>query len=260
MSGAASEFSDYIVFVDESGSPTISPIDPNHPVFALVFCVIKKSVYCDVIQPAMKRLKFDFFGHDMTVLHSADIRKRRGEFNILMNEQKREAFLERLDAIITSSDLDIIASVIDKAALVDDGYEHHNPYHMAMDMCLLHLDGYLKYNQQSGKLTHIIAEARGKAEDRDLMAAFQNFVSVFPTYSPGFGSMEFELKLAEKKINSAGLQLADLFGHPIGRHAIEPAQPNHAFNIVRPKIFEQVNHFPPLKSERPQISPRPNAD
>ncbi len=217
-----SEFSEYIVFVDESGSPTLSPIDPNHPVFVLVFCVIKKSVYCDFIQPAVKRLKFDFFGHDMTVLHSADIRKRRGEFNILMNKQNREAFLERLDAIIISSKVDIITSIIDKNALVDDNLAHDNPYYIAMDMCLLNLDRYLQDNQQVGKLTHIIAEARGKAEDKDLMTAFEHSVRVFPKFAPEFGTMEFKLKFAEKKINSAGLQLADLFGHPIGRHAIDP--------------------------------------
>ncbi len=239
-----SEFSDYIVFVDESGSPTLSPIDPNHPVFVLVFCIIKKSVYCDVIQPAVKRLKFDFFGHDMTVLHSADIRKRRGEFNILMNEQKRTAFLERLDAIIIASDVDIITSAIDKNAFVDDGFEHDNPYYIAMDMCLLLLDRYLRDNQQDGKLTHIIAEARGKAEDKDLMAAFEHSVSEFPNLAPEFGTMEFKLKFVEKKINSAGLQLADLFGHPIGRHAINPEQPNHAFEIVRRKIVGELGHFP----------------
>jgi hypothetical protein len=226
----------------------------------LVFVVIKKSVYCDTIQPAVKRLKFDFFGHDMTVLHSADIRKRRGEFNILMNEQKREAFLEQLDAIISCSDVDIIATVIDKTSLVNDGYGYKNPYHIAMDMCLVHLDRYLKNNQQSGKLTHIVAEARGKSEDKDLMTAFEDFVSRYPKHNTGFGLMEFELKFAEKKINSAGLQLADLFGHPIGRHAIDPTQANHAFDIVRPKIFVQLNYFPPLKSEKPRISPKPNAD
>jgi Protein of unknown function (DUF3800) len=258
--GALSEFSDYIVFVDESGSPTLSPIDPNHPVFVLVFCVIKKSVYCDVIQPAIKRLKFEFFGHDMTVLHSADIRKRRGEFNILMNQKKREAFLERLDGIIISSDVNITASVIDKTALVDEGLGHKNPYHIGMDMCLLRLDRYLRDNHQDGKLTHIIAEARGKAEDKDLMAAFEHSVSEFSKLMPKFGSMKFKLQFAEKKINSAGLQLADLFGHPIGRHVINPSQPNHAFDIVKDKIWQGLFRFSIPESERPRIAPRPNAD
>ncbi len=255
-----SEFSDFIVFVDESGSPTLSPIDPNHPVFVLVFCIVKKSVYCDFIQPAIKRLKFDFFGHDMTVLHSADIRKRRGEFNILMNENKRKAFLEKLDAIIIASDIDIIASVIDKKAFVDDGNGHYDPYYTAMNLCLLQLDSFLQNNSQDGKLTHIIAESRGKTEDKGLMAAFENLMKEYPKIVSGFGTSKFELKFAEKKINSAGLQLADLCGHPIGRNAIDPTQANHAYDIVKRKIVWDTLKFPKPKSERPQISLRPNAD
>ncbi len=260
MNRAVPEFSDYIVFVDESGSPTLSPIDPNHPVFVLVFCIIKKSVYCDIIQLAVKRLKFDFFGHDMTVLHSADIRKRRGEFNILMNEKKRRAFLEKLDAIIIASEIDIIASVIDKKAFVDDGNGHLDAYHVAMDMCLLQLDRFLQNNSQDKKLTHIIVESRGKTEDKGLMAAFEYSIKENPKIVPWFGTSKFELKFAEKKINSAGLQLADLFGHPIGRNAIDPTQANHAFDIVNRKIVWGTFKFPKPKSERPQISPGPNAD
>ena len=40
----------------------------------------------------------------------------------------------------------------------------------------------------------------------------------------------------DKKHNSSGLQLADLVAHPIGRHAINPSQPNRAYDIVEPKF------------------------
>ncbi len=242
--GPDSEFSGYIVFVDESGSPTLSPIDPNHPVFVLVFCVINKWTYCDVIQPAIKRLKFEFFGHDMAVLHSHEIRKRSGEFAFLMNSDIRAAFLARLDRIISEAAVDVIAHVIDKAALANSEMMILDPYHIAMDGGLIGLNKLLGERGQAGRLTHIIAESRGRSEDRSLRIAFdrmQTWMGDIMTKSP---KTPFALHFAEKKINSAGLQLADLFGHPIGRNAINPDQPNHAFDIVRRKVYQEIVHIP----------------
>lgn len=34
-----SEFSDYVVYVDESGDPNLKKINPNFPVFVLTLCV-----------------------------------------------------------------------------------------------------------------------------------------------------------------------------------------------------------------------------
>jgi hypothetical protein len=251
MSGATSEFSDYIVFVDESGSPTLSPIDPNHPVFVLVFCVFKKSTYCDVIQPAIKRLKFEFFGHDMTILHSHEIRKRTGDFNILMEEERRQIFLSRLDEIIQQSSFDIIATVIDKREVY--GEDQHKPdyiYHHALWECVKKLFHFLNTRNATDKLTHIIAESRGKTEDANLIKSFEEIPYALDlidknskNYPLRFHTEHMALLFAGKKINSAGLQIADLIGHPIGRHAIKPEQPNHAFEIIKNKIVDDIRPF-----------------
>ena len=45
-----------------------------------------------------------------------------------------------------------------------------------------------------------------------------------------------DIRFMDKKHNSTGLQLADLVAHPIGRHAIDPDQPNRAFDILKPKF------------------------
>ena len=52
------EFSDHIVFVDESGDHGLEKIDQQFPVFALVFCVVEKSSYQRCIVPAIQDLKF----------------------------------------------------------------------------------------------------------------------------------------------------------------------------------------------------------
>ncbi len=58
------EFSDYIVFVDESGDHTLPAVDPQYPMFVLAFCLASKDDYAGRIAPAVLRFKFRHFGHD----------------------------------------------------------------------------------------------------------------------------------------------------------------------------------------------------
>lgn len=242
------EFSDYIVFVDESGSPTLNPLDPSYPIFVLVFCVIEKNIYAEKIQPAIKKLKFEFFGHDMAVLHSHDIRKPKGDFLFLLNPEKRQRFLTRIDEIMSAAEMDLIVHIIDKPALIRKYAKPFDPYHIALRMCLEQLSLFLRDKAQSGKLTHIIAESRGKTEDRHLELEFRRILD--PGFNWGMadrfpvGETPFALKFVEKKINSAGLQLADLTGHPIGRNYLKPEQANHAFELIKKKVFRKVWKFP----------------
>lgn len=43
--------------------------------------------------------------------------------------------------------------------------------------------------------------------------------------------------MANKKANSADLQLADMVAYPIGLAVLRPDQPNRAFDILRKKIY-----------------------
>ena len=47
----------------------------------------------------------------------------------------------------------------------------------------------------------------------------------------------FEIFFANKKTNSTGLQLADLTARPIGRHILDPLQPNRAWDIIESKLY-----------------------
>lgn len=136
MHSAPSSFSDYIVFVDESGSPNLTGIDAQYPIFVLVFCIIEKTVYAERIQPAIKKLKFEFFGHDMTVLHANDIRKPKGEFSFLLHPERRAYFMERLSRLIEEAELHIVAHIIHKKKLIEKYAKPFDPYYIALRMCL----------------------------------------------------------------------------------------------------------------------------
>lgn len=242
------EFSDYIVFIDESGSPVLDPIDPDYPIFVLAFCVVHKQVYADHIQPGFKRLKFKYFGHDMVALHSHAIRKPRNEFAFLQNAGLREAFLGDLTRLMADSDFTLIAHVIDKARLKARYSRPFSPYDIALRMNMEQLSVFLAERGQVGKLCHLIAESRGKKEDNLLELEFRRVLD--PAAGWGMSSQfsiektPMQLRFVEKKINSAGLQIADLAAYPVGRHLLRPEQENRAFEVVKEKIFRRIWRFP----------------
>jgi hypothetical protein len=227
------EFSEYIVYADESGDHSLTSIDPHYPVFVLAFCVVRKPTYIDGIVPGFQRLKFEFWGHDSVVLHSHEIRKEHGDFNILRIAATRAKFLERLTGVIETADFTIIAAVIDKQRHVQKYAKPANPYEIALVFCMERLQHCLMERGQADRLTHVQVECRGKAEDAKLELEFrricdgQNAVGAMPN---------LDIRFMDKKHNSTGLQLADLVAHPIGRHMIDLGQLNRAYDILEPKF------------------------
>ncbi|MEQ3441893.1 DUF3800 domain-containing protein [Pseudoalteromonas sp. BZP1] len=94
-----SEFSKYIVYVDESGDHSLQSVDDNYPIFVLAFCVFHKRHYSESIVPALEKFKFNFFGHDQLVLHENEIRRRKNTFKILNNRSLQTRFLDDLTEI-----------------------------------------------------------------------------------------------------------------------------------------------------------------
>src|SRR5262245_350694 len=167
------EFSDYIVYGDESGDHSLSSIDPQHPVFVLAFCLVHKPTYIDTIVPAFQRLKFEFWGHDSVVLHSHEIRKEYGDFSILRVAKTRTAFLERLSGVIEATDFTIIASVIDKNRHVKKYTDPKDPYEVALGFCMERLQRCLIERGQANRKTYVQVECRGATEDAKLELEFR---------------------------------------------------------------------------------------
>jgi hypothetical protein len=226
-------FSDYIVYADESGDHSLTSIDPQFPVFVLAFCIVHKPTYINGIVPAFQRLKFDFWGHDGVVLHSHEIRKEHGDFNILRAASTRSAFLGQLSGVIEAADFMIIAAVIDKHRHLAKYTEPADPYEIALAFCMERLQRYLINHGQAERTTYVQVECRGKAEDAKLELEFRricdgkNIIGRMPN---------LDIHFMDKKHNSTGLQLADLVAHPIGRHVMKPDQPNRAYDILEPKL------------------------
>lgn len=226
-------YSDYIVYVDESGDHGLATIDPAYPVFVLSLCVFRKDAYVRRTVPMMQSFKFRHFGHDIVVLREHDIRKEVRGFRFA-DRSAKDRFLLELTEIIETDDFRLISCVIDKTRLKQTSTTADNPYHLALGFCLELLFELLAENGQLGATTALVVECRGKKEDGELVAEFRRICAGANRWSR---RLPFDVVFADKRSNSSGLQLADLVARPIGLSVLRPRESNRAFDVLRRKFF-----------------------
>ncbi len=92
---------------------------------------------------------------------------------------------------------------------------------------------FLRDKNKANNITHIAVEQRGKREDESLELEFRRICGGYNYRSI---KMNFEIVMANKLSNSAGIQLSDLVARPIGLNAIKLDQENRAFGILKQKF------------------------
>lgn len=169
----------------------------------------------------------------MVVFHEREIRKASGPFAFLTDAVRRQDFMGDLNGWVERSPFTIIAVVICKVPFVKKHANRPHAYHFAMRLGLERVEKHLRKLEPQERLTHIVYEARGKREDDELELEFRR---VCDGENFRGSSLPFQIILAGKQINSCGLQLADLTARPVGRHVMNPSQPNRAFAIIANKL------------------------
>lgn len=225
-------FSDYVVFVDESGDHSLASINPDYPVFVLAFCVLPTVAYAGPVTSSIRSLKCGLFGHDLVILHEHDIRKKTGPFAKLGKAQ-RDALMDGLTSIIADSPMTLIAVVIDKEKHKAKYVTPYHPYQLALGFGLERVFEFLRANGQSDKRTAVICEARGKKEDDELELWFRRVCAGDNKHRKAY---PLDIVIADKKTNSEGLQLADLVARPVGLRVLRPDQPNRAWDVLQTKL------------------------
>lgn len=211
----------YRLYLDESGDHVFREVsEPAHRFLCLLGCWFHNPAYLEFHQ-ALEQVKALHLPHhpdDPVILHRDDMINARKAFTVLRAEQKRAVFDADLLDMIQAADFRVMAVVIDKAALMTkygEGAAH--PYHLGLGFLLQRYAGYLNHINRVGD---VMAEARGGTEDRLLKESYTR------VYTRGIWSVtnanyfqsaltSGELKLKSKSANIAGLQLADLLGHPV---------------------------------------------
>ncbi len=232
----------YNFFLDETGDHGLGFVDENFPIFLLAGCLFEDTEYNDMVS-RINDLKMEFFKTTEVILHSRDIRKCDGAFQILFDLDLKKKFYEKLNAIIKDARFTVIAVAIDKKKHIEKyGKIAQNPYTICLSYILERLV-FCTDEKTSASTVSINIEKRGKKEDTQLLAHYNSVIDK-GTYHVGSDRfkqriIEFNMKL--KKDNDIGLQIADLCAYPIARHVLNSEEPYIPFQIIESKLRKGSN-------------------
>ena len=171
---------------------------------------------------ALKKRHLPYKAASPPILHRVDVMQARGSFSVLADPAKRRAFDDDLLDLIDVAQFMVIAIVLDKVEHAPKQYRVlKHPYHWSVLALLERYCGWLDYCGLRGDL---VAESRGGDEDR----AFKEAYAAFYDNGAQYLSKDIvqatlttkEAKLEKKKLNTAGLQLADTLAHPLTRDVL----------------------------------------
>ena len=233
---------DFHFFMDETGDHGLTFIDENFPIFLLAGCLFESEEY-EKITREIHDFKQEFFNTTEVILHSRDIRKCEGAFQILFNLELKKKFYERLNSIISNANFTTIAVAIDKKKHIEKyGKIAGDPYTICLSYILERLVFSTDQNHEASTVS-ITIEKRGKKEDKQLLSHY-NSVTDRGTYH--VNANRFKQRIADfsmmaKKDNNVGLQIADLCAYPIARHILNSEEPYVPFKIIENKFRKGSN-------------------
>ena len=103
------------------------------------------------------------------------------------------------------------------------------------------MDRVLHFLESNGEVQlPLVAEARGKLEDKSLSGAFGGLLVTGGIDAPAdkFKKLDLALVFQPKLKNIIGTQIADLCAYPCARYILNPGKANPAYEIVQRKIYQ----------------------
>lgn len=221
-------------------------LDPNWPVFVIVGVLVGEKYYQRTLVPRIKDFKKR---HDIPLkasLHSKDIRRCENDFQFLMDPAKKSRFYAEWNELFLSLRIRIYAVVVDKRRLRERFLVPLNPYDVSLSQLLSIICG-AGGPMRKPEITQIIAESRGRVEDKELQAEYQSYrrYGLFNYGSEGVSNREAStvnrvfpgrVDFLRKAAVVAGLELADLAAYPIGRAVVNNDSSNPALAVVKSKL------------------------
>jgi hypothetical protein len=208
------------LYIDETGDHRYKQLDKlDRRYLGLTGILFNKEYYVNTIPQSLESLKKRFFKYDPDtppVLVRSWIVYRKHAFGVLVNNDVRREWEDAILRLFGSLEVEIFTVVIDKKAHIERfPMETFDAYVYSLAVLLWRVRGYLNYY---GINSDIMAEARGKVEDRNIQRAFENIRSNGFT---NFGTADVyceafpddHILFRTKVHNVAGLQLADLIAY-----------------------------------------------
>lgn len=231
----------YYLFIDESGDHNLKSLDKANDLFLLAGCIIHDSELLK-LEAIVDQLKLKYFGTKEIVLHYRDIRRRDKNFEALQDKEVNQAFFKDVKHILEEIDYKVITSLIDKRThLKEYGKASHDPYEISFNFLI---EGLISVSESS-VASKIIAERRGRKEDRQLL---DTWIRIYRRGSFAIEPQVIQAKIKEfamkhKHENVIGLQLADLIASSLSRQFRYPHSPEDLFESIKPKIIKDSNAY-----------------
>jgi len=221
-----------MAFLDECGDYSMQPFDPGFPLLLLAVVLCRRDGYQAGVLAGLNNLKLRFWSHEGVFMHSREIRKQTGAFSFLHEPEQRQAFYSAVSEYVRNAPFDLVVACYHKRQPAASTVPEH-PYAFALGRLLDVVTR--QAHARAIRRVHLIAEARGKREDRQL----SEWVCA---YQVGQDGLDILLEVRPKSANIAGLQLADLCAYPAARHALGSARPNRAYESVAGRLLAWVDN------------------
>ena len=146
----------YYLFLDETGDHGLTYIDRNFPLFLLCGLIIEEEALAR-LEDETNKFKEKFFGTKEVILHSRDIRKCEGPFQVLFDLSLKDQFYTSLNEILSSAKFTLIGSAVNKEKHIKRyGKIASDPYSLSLSFILERLVFYLDTISSSAKANAVI--------------------------------------------------------------------------------------------------------
>ena len=207
-----------VLYLDESGEHNPAVCDPHYPIFVLGGVVVDKDYADGTLTQLFDAFKQEVFGNTDIVLHTADMSRNRKGFEALQDTTFRDAFYDKINALMRRLEYRVVACAIRKDAPTYQEISARDLYMVCFDRLV---DLFCEEVGQVRDGGIIVAEKRASRPlDQALEIEWMNLKTYGTSHTPGdvISDRILALSLRSKTDNIAGLQMADLVVSPIGRH------------------------------------------
>lgn len=228
----------YYFYLDETGDHGLDFIDKNFPLFLLCGCLLKEDKLT-LIEKEVVAFKLKYFKSPKVILHSRDIRRCEGSFQILFDMDVKARFYNDLNIILGKGYYIIIGAGINKEEHIKRyGRGAKNPYALSLSFVIERLVFCLD-KLEADSTVEIVVEERGRKEDQMLLSHFNATLDKGTYYvsSERLKKKVMKFDFVNKRDNNIGLQIADLCAYPLARNILNPEEPYVPFEIIQKKIY-----------------------
>ena len=236
---------EYILFLDECGSPALSPRDNQFPVFCLCGVIVEADRY-RAFDRGWKEWKRRWLGAGDARVHEPAVRTRSGLFydpDANRSRARMAALYRRLESLPFTC----IAAAIDKTRFraiypegrVDD-FLPTSAYLMCVDFIMERFTHFLCHVGRGAQGT-VRAESRGLREDALVHHEYIRLHlegTQFCSESQFRGYLRPAIQFERKDGNSTGLQSADLMARPIADKILDPSSSPERWGIAAAKLYD----------------------